>query len=165
MLGVSRRRRPLPRSRPTIGETKMRDRKSSPDENRRAKGVHFLDFCEPDGTPVHGARFLSRPERRRRRPSLAGRTIEIRGALKIYDGRPEIILSRISNIEGGAAMIPSPAEELRRRKPRPLQRRPPAPHQETHEGQSISRTLPRHTARTSRATAQTGVCEPRQIGA
>jgi hypothetical protein len=37
---------------------------------------------------------------------LAGRTIEIRGALKAYDGRPEIILSRISQIEGGAAMIP-----------------------------------------------------------
>ena len=32
--------------------------------------------------------------------------IEIRGALKAYDGRPEIILSRISQIEGGAAMIP-----------------------------------------------------------
>ena len=25
---------------------------------------------------------------------------------KLYDGRPEIILSRISQIEGGAAMIP-----------------------------------------------------------
>ena len=37
---------------------------------------------------------------------LAGRTIEIRGALKLYDGRPEIILSRIGQIEGGAAMIP-----------------------------------------------------------
>jgi hypothetical protein len=37
---------------------------------------------------------------------LAGRTIEIRGAVKAYDGRPEIILSRISQIEGGAAMIP-----------------------------------------------------------
>jgi len=37
---------------------------------------------------------------------LAGRTIQIRGALKSYDGRPEIILSRISQIEGGAAMIP-----------------------------------------------------------
>jgi hypothetical protein len=37
---------------------------------------------------------------------LAGHTIEIRGALKMYDGRPEIILSRISQIENGAAMIP-----------------------------------------------------------
>lgn len=37
---------------------------------------------------------------------LAGRTIEIRGTVKVYDGRPEIILSRISQIEGGAAMIP-----------------------------------------------------------
>ena len=37
---------------------------------------------------------------------LAGRTIEIRGAVKAYEGRPEIILSRISQIDGGAAMIP-----------------------------------------------------------
>ncbi len=37
---------------------------------------------------------------------LAGRTIQIRGSLKMYDERPEIILSRISQIEGGAAMIP-----------------------------------------------------------
>ena len=39
---------------------------------------------------------------------LAGRTIEIRGAVKAYEGRPEIILSRISQIDGGAAMIPPP---------------------------------------------------------
>src|SRR5215471_8530626 len=37
---------------------------------------------------------------------LVGRTIEIRGNVKAYDGRPEIILRRISQIEGGAAMIP-----------------------------------------------------------
>ena len=37
---------------------------------------------------------------------LAGRTIEIHGAVKLYDGRPEIILNRISQITGGAAMIP-----------------------------------------------------------
>jgi hypothetical protein len=37
---------------------------------------------------------------------LTGRTIEIVGNIKLYDGRPEIILSRISQIRGGAAMIP-----------------------------------------------------------
>ena len=37
---------------------------------------------------------------------LAGRTIEIHGAVKLYDGRAEIILNRIGQITGGAAMIP-----------------------------------------------------------
>jgi len=71
------------------------------------KGVHFLDFCEDamacPFTVVVFANDLKDVGDVRR---LAGRTIEIRGALKAYDGRPEIILSRISQIEGGAAMIP-----------------------------------------------------------
>ena len=72
-----------------------------------ASGVHFLDFCEdqmtcPFTVVVFGHDLKDVGDVRR----LAGRTIEIRGALKIYDGRPEIILSRISQIEGGAAMIP-----------------------------------------------------------
>ncbi|HZQ93559.1 MAG TPA: hypothetical protein VFA67_01040 [Candidatus Sulfotelmatobacter sp.] len=71
------------------------------------KGVHFLDFCEDQAacpfTVVVFANDLKDVGDVRR---LAGRTIEIRGALKMYDGRPEIILSRISQIEGGAAMIP-----------------------------------------------------------
>jgi hypothetical protein len=71
------------------------------------KGVHFLDFCKdqmacPFTVVVFGHDLKDVGDVRR----LAGRTIEIRGALKIYDGRPEIILSRISQIEGGAAMIP-----------------------------------------------------------
>jgi len=37
---------------------------------------------------------------------LEGRTIEIRGPIKLYEGQPEIILNRISQIRGGAAMIP-----------------------------------------------------------
>jgi hypothetical protein len=37
---------------------------------------------------------------------LEGRSIEIHGAVKLYDGRPETILNRISQITGGAAMIP-----------------------------------------------------------
>jgi hypothetical protein len=72
-----------------------------------AKGVHFLDFCEdqmacPFSVVVFGPDLKDVGDVRR----LAGRTIEIRGALKGYDGRPEIILRRISQIEGGAAMIP-----------------------------------------------------------
>ncbi|HKV80642.1 MAG TPA: hypothetical protein VJP02_21005 [Candidatus Sulfotelmatobacter sp.] len=72
-----------------------------------AKGVHFLDFCEdamacPFTVVVFSNDLKDVGDVRR----LAGSTIEIRGAVKAYDGRPEIILSRISQIEGGAAMIP-----------------------------------------------------------
>jgi hypothetical protein len=72
-----------------------------------AKGVHFLDFCEdamacPLTVVVFSNDLKDVGDVRR----LAGRTIEIRGALKAYDSRPEIILRRISQIEGGAAMIP-----------------------------------------------------------
>jgi hypothetical protein len=72
-----------------------------------AKGVHFLDFCEdqmacPFTVVVFSHDLKDVGDVRR----LEGRTIEIHGALKMYDGRPEIILSRISQIEGGAAMIP-----------------------------------------------------------
>lgn len=71
------------------------------------QGVHFLDFCEdqmacPFTVVVFSHNLKDVGDVRR----LAGRTIEIRGALKVYDGRPEIILSRISQIEGGAAMTP-----------------------------------------------------------
>jgi hypothetical protein len=70
-------------------------------------GVHFLDFCEdeaacPFSVVVFSHNLKDVGDVRR----LAGRTIEIRGAVKLYDGRPEIILNRISQIEGGAAMIP-----------------------------------------------------------
>lgn len=70
-------------------------------------GVHFLDFCEDQAacpfTVVVFSHDLKDVGDVRR---LAGRNIDIRGLIKIYDGRPEIILSRISQIEGGAAMIP-----------------------------------------------------------
>jgi hypothetical protein len=72
-----------------------------------AKGVHFLDFCEdqmacPFIVVVFPSGLKDVGDVRR----LAGRTIEIRGAVKLYDGRAEIILNRISQITGGAAMIP-----------------------------------------------------------
>jgi hypothetical protein len=70
-------------------------------------GVHFLDFCEdaqacPFTVVVFSHDLKDVGDIRR----LAGRVIEIRGQLRLYDDRPEIILSRISQIEGGAAMIP-----------------------------------------------------------
>jgi hypothetical protein len=71
------------------------------------KGVHFLDFCEdlmacPFVVVVFPSDLKDVGDVRR----LEGRTIEIRGAVKLYDNRPEIILKRISQISGGAAMIP-----------------------------------------------------------
>ena len=71
------------------------------------KGVHFIDFCEDQMvcpfTVVVFANDLKDVGDVRR---LAGRTIEIRGEVQLYEGRPEIILRRISQIKGGAAMIP-----------------------------------------------------------
>jgi len=72
-----------------------------------SSGVHFLDFCEdqlacPFTVVVFSHDLKDVGDVRR----LAGRTIEIHGPVKLYDGRPEIILSRISQITGGAALIP-----------------------------------------------------------
>jgi hypothetical protein len=70
-------------------------------------GVHFLDFCEdqlacPFTVVIFGHDLKDVGDVRR----LAGRTIEIHGALKVYDGHPEMILNRIGQIKGGVAMIP-----------------------------------------------------------
>jgi hypothetical protein len=72
-----------------------------------SKGVHFLNFCEdqlacPFTVVVFPSGLKDVGDVRR----LAGRTIEIHGAVKLYDGRAEIVLNRIGQITGGAAMIP-----------------------------------------------------------
>src|ERR1700681_181362 len=71
------------------------------------KGVHFLDFCEdqmacPFTVVVFPSGLKDVGDVRR----LVGRTIDIHGEVKLYDGHPEIILNRISQIPGGAALIP-----------------------------------------------------------
>jgi hypothetical protein len=73
-----------------------------------AKGIQFVDFCEdqmacPFTVVVFPSDLKDVGDVRR----LEGRTIEVHGAVKLYDGRAEIILNRISQIEGGAAMIPA----------------------------------------------------------
>ena len=71
------------------------------------KGVHFLDFCEDQmACPFTVVVFPSDLKDVGDVQRLEGRTIEIHGAVKLYDNRPEIILSRIGQITGGAAMIP-----------------------------------------------------------
>jgi hypothetical protein len=72
------------------------------------KGIHFVDFCEdqeacPFTVVVFPWDLKDVGDVRR----LEGRVIEINGAVKTYDGRAEIILNRISQIRGGAAMIPA----------------------------------------------------------
>jgi len=69
--------------------------------------VHFVDFCEehltcPFTVVVFSQDLKDVGDVRR----LVGRTIEIQGAVKLYDDRAEIILKRIGQISGGAAMIP-----------------------------------------------------------
>jgi hypothetical protein len=70
-------------------------------------GAHFLDFCEdqtacPFTVVVFGRDLKDVGDVRQ----LAGRMIEIKGPVKLYDGRAEIILNRVGQITGGAAMIP-----------------------------------------------------------
>ena len=72
-----------------------------------SKGVHFLDFCEdqmacPFSVVVFAHDLKDVGDVRR----LAGRMIEIKGLVKLYDGRPEIILNHIGQVAGGAALIP-----------------------------------------------------------
>jgi hypothetical protein len=70
-------------------------------------GVHYLDFCEdhmacPFSVVVFSHDLKDVGDVRR----LTGRTIEIRGAVKLYDGHAEIILSRVNQLSGGATLIP-----------------------------------------------------------
>jgi hypothetical protein len=72
-----------------------------------AKGIHYIDFCEdqmacPFSVVVFSHDLKDVGDVRR----LAGHVIEIRGAVKLYDGRAEIILSRAGQIAGGLTLIP-----------------------------------------------------------
>lgn len=71
------------------------------------KGVHFIDFCEDQmACPFTVVVFPSDLKDVGDVRGLQGRTIEVRGAVKMYDGKAEIILKRISQLTGGAALIP-----------------------------------------------------------
>ncbi len=71
------------------------------------KGVHFIDFCEdqiacPFTVVVFPSDLRDVGDIRR----LTGRVIEIHGPVKLYDGRAEIILNRVSQLTGGSTLIP-----------------------------------------------------------
>src|SRR5450432_4046000 len=79
---------------------------------KMAQRVHFLDFCEdqlacPFTVVIFSYDLKDVGDVRR----LAGRNIEINGAIKVYDGKPEIVLKRIGQINGGKAMIPALPKE------------------------------------------------------
>jgi hypothetical protein len=72
-----------------------------------AKGVHFIGFCEeqaacPFSVVVFASDLKDVGDVRR----LKGRVIEIHGPVKLYDGRAEIILNRVSQLTGGSTLIP-----------------------------------------------------------
>lgn len=72
-----------------------------------ARGVHFIDFCEdqlscPFTVVVFRSDLKDVGDVRR----LTGRLIEIHGPVKLYDGRAEIILKRVSQLTGGSTLIP-----------------------------------------------------------
>jgi hypothetical protein len=73
-----------------------------------ARGVHFLDFCEDQmACPFSVVVFATDLKDVGDVRGLAGRVIEIKGPVKMYDGRAEIILHRVGQISGGGAMIPA----------------------------------------------------------
>jgi hypothetical protein len=72
-----------------------------------ARGVHILDFCsEAAACPFSVVVFASDLKDVGDVRRLVGQTIEIHGPVKLYDGRAEIILSRISQLTGGSTLIP-----------------------------------------------------------
>ncbi len=72
-----------------------------------AKGVHFVDFCEDQMTcPFTVVVFASDLKDVGDVRRLTGRVIEIRGPVKLYNGRAEIVLNRVSQLTGGSTLIP-----------------------------------------------------------
>jgi len=73
-----------------------------------SKGVRFLDFCEDQmSCPFTVVVFPYNLKDVGDVRGLAGRNIEIHGRVKLYDGRAEIVLNRISQIANGASLIPA----------------------------------------------------------
>jgi hypothetical protein len=72
-----------------------------------SRGVRFIDFCEdqqacPFSVVVFPSDLKDVGDVRR----LAGQVIEIHGPVKLYHGRAEIVLSRVSQLTAGSTLIP-----------------------------------------------------------
>jgi hypothetical protein len=72
-----------------------------------ARGVHYLDFCEDYGSCSFSVVVFSSDLKRIGDVSqLAGKTVEIRGEVKDYDGRAEIVLESARQLGGEAIRLP-----------------------------------------------------------
>lgn len=74
---------------------------------KASRGAHFLDFCEdqmacPFTVVVFSHDLKDVGDVRR----LAGQMIEIHGRVKLYQGRAEIVLTNLSQVTGGANLLP-----------------------------------------------------------
>ena len=70
-------------------------------------GVHYLDFCEDYGSCSFSVVVFSSDLKRVGDVSqLEGKTVEIRGEVKEYDGRAEIILESARQLGGEAVRLP-----------------------------------------------------------
>ena len=70
-------------------------------------GIHFVDFCEErKSCPFSVVVFASDLEDVGDVRLLEGQVIEISGAVKLHEGRPQIVLNRIKQLKRGATMIP-----------------------------------------------------------
>jgi hypothetical protein len=71
-----------------------------------ARGVHYVDFCEDYAQcPFSVIVFASDLKRIGEVGQLAGKMVEIRGEIKEYDGRAEIILENAKQLGGEAARL------------------------------------------------------------
>ncbi len=70
-------------------------------------GNHFVDFCEDrTACPFSVVVFASDLEDVGDVRLLEGQVIELNGAVKLHEGRPQIVLNRIKQLKRGAVMIP-----------------------------------------------------------
>ena len=72
-----------------------------------SQGVHYLDFCEDHGSCPFSVVVSSYDLKKIGDVGqLAGKTVEIRGEVKEYDGRAEIILENARQLGGEAVRLP-----------------------------------------------------------
>ena len=97
---------PFDQARQHIGETQCVSGKVLRVESGSG-GVHYLDFCEDYGSCSFSVVVFSSDLKRVGDVSqLAGKTVEIRGEVKEYDGRAEIILESARQLGGEAVRLP-----------------------------------------------------------
>ena len=71
-----------------------------------SRGVHYLDFCDDyRHCPFSVVVFSYDLKNVGDVSQLEGKVVEIRGELKQYDGRAEIILQKAAQLEGGAVRL------------------------------------------------------------